>query len=174
MREAEVCTKLACYCAVIWRRNSELSSSAGSGLYCQGRTTIMDGRGFDELTKKLAKGASRRSLLKALLGGAGAVAATAVVKNGAEATHCDEGAVQVQCPAGLAGEAPEGSQGGLAGVCCTGIGTCCSRECIDFGASHEGSCAPHSSEVTTTTAAPTTTTTAAPTTTTAAPTTTTT
>src|SRR5680860_1549522 len=151
MREAEVCTKLACYCAVIWRRNSELSSSAGSGLYCQGRTTIMDGRGFDELTKKLAKGASRRSLLKGLLGGAGAVAATAVVKSGAEATHCNPSqSQQTPCPGGP-GELPTTAQGGLGGACCNGHGNCCSQVCVDFGGSHDGACAPTAGETTTTT-----------------------
>ena len=64
----------------------------------------MDGRGFDELTKKLAKGASRRSLLKGLLGGAGAVAATAVLKEsvaavpiGGDCTTSDDCDGDLQC-----------------------------------------------------------------------------
>ena len=39
----------------------------------------MDGKGFDDLTKKLAQGVSRRSLLKALLGGGAASAALGVL-----------------------------------------------------------------------------------------------
>ncbi len=38
----------------------------------------MDGRGFDDLTRKLANGVSRRSILKGLLGGAGAAAAAGI------------------------------------------------------------------------------------------------
>jgi hypothetical protein len=128
----------------------------------------MDGRNFDDLTRKLAKGASRRSFLKGLLGGAGAVAATAVVKQGVEADHCNPSTTQITCPAGTEG-AP--GQGGPDGVCCNGPGNCCSRNCVGFGQAHAGICSPANGATTTTQAPGGTTTTQAPggTTTTQAP-----
>jgi hypothetical protein len=39
------------------------------------RDTVMDGRNFDDLTRRLAKGTNRRSLLKGLIGGGAAMVA---------------------------------------------------------------------------------------------------
>jgi len=46
----------------------------------------MDNTRFDSLTKQLATGASRRGILKGLIGGAAVVAATGHTRNAAKAT----------------------------------------------------------------------------------------
>src|SRR5688572_20408875 len=45
----------------------------------------MDGRNFDDLTRRLASGASRRSLFKAFLGGIGGLVATTITRGSAGA-----------------------------------------------------------------------------------------
>jgi LPXTG-motif cell wall-anchored protein len=115
----------------------------------------MDGRNFDDLARTLAKGASRRSLLKALFGGAGAGAlvAAGVSKQIAGAQNtCDPNADTITCPAG---SFHEGLTKKPDGGCCPaqGNGVCCSNNCVD------GLCVAQV-VATTTTAAPTTTTSA--------------
>src|SRR5688572_16965584 len=99
----------------------------------------MDGRNFDDLTKKLARAASRRSFFKGLIGGGAAVVGGSVVspsetsaqqcrgiRHPCEGTQdCCEGLLCI--PASFEGQSerccPPGEQGCGAG-CCT-IGLCC-------------------------------------------------
>src|SRR5688572_15669919 len=89
----------------------------------------MDGQRFDELTKRLATGASRRSVLKALLGGAGAVAIGSVAKSQAAAQpECIPETTFTVCGPGYT--LPATAQGNQDGVgCCNGNGNCCSGAC---------------------------------------------
>ncbi len=78
----------------------------------------MDGNSFDELTKGLARGASRRSLLKAVLGGAGAVVARTVGPRSAAALVLDD-------PCTVGEDACEGEN----------------VDCVPSGSGSEGTCA---------------------------------
>src|SRR5687768_14133534 len=105
----------------------------------------MDGQRFDELTRRLSAGLSRRQLVRVLLGGAGALATTTVLRESAWAVpiggdcesdedcdgdlvcgpgesgcQCDVSAELPACPAGSVH-----NEGKAEGLCCNGNGNCC-------------------------------------------------
>jgi hypothetical protein len=111
----------------------------------------MDGQRFDDLARKVGSGLSRRQLVRLLLGGAGALAGTAVLKDQVSAVglggacpngnadcefgltcsangtcQCNPSTVVTECPAGTW---HEGNTKFLDGQCCNGNGNCCSNDC---------------------------------------------
>lgn len=87
------------------------------------------------MTRLLGAGVNRRKVLRGLIGGAGALAATGVTRNLVGAQTCTErvDCVNVQqptctaiCPTGSS----TGNNRGTDGTCCTGNGECCSNNCV--------------------------------------------
>ncbi len=97
----------------------------------------MDDQRFDNLTRLLGSGVNRRKVLRGLLGGAGALAATGATRQFAGAQICDArvSCENVQQEQGCPDLCPEGSfpgsERGLSGVCCNGNGQCCSNNCVN-------------------------------------------
>src|SRR5687768_13952645 len=95
----------------------------------------MDDQRFDNLTRLFGSGLNRRKVLRGLLGGAGALAATGATRQFASA-QCAErvdctNVQQPTCPAICPGGSFPGNNRALAGTCCTGNGTCCSNNCVE-------------------------------------------
>ncbi|MCC6944336.1 MAG: hypothetical protein IT335_07140 [Thermomicrobiales bacterium] len=83
----------------------------------------MESRKFDALTRAMAEGASRRSVIKGLFGGAVAMAGTAVATRGIGAQECLDPPDDI-C-AGGGGDNPDGCS------CNGGAGVCTGGWCID-------------------------------------------
>lgn len=83
----------------------------------------MDRRGFDNLARSLAAGATRRSALKALAGGTLAAAIAAVRR------------ADTQAQAGIAACSPVGRR-------CRGNAECCSRRCVEERGADRCACRP--------------------------------
>jgi hypothetical protein len=110
----------------------------------------MDGPGFDSLVKALGSGASRRRVLRGVLGSA--VAGTAVVSRRWEAQAKPTGCKTLrQCPQGqvcrastcttCTGDRPKACPGTLSGDCCPAGEQCCLCPYNSRGETR-GGCAP--------------------------------